>query len=98
PSPPGTCAKFVGAQHDHADSPRYDPVQFVAAPFDVAEHGAMPDDPDRHSHGQRSADDVWSAFDRPGPELAGDNGLPLTNLAVHGVRAPPSAAPRAVAA
>ena len=39
----------------------------------------MPDDPDRHSYDQRSADDVWIAFGRPSPGRGGD-ALPLTNL------------------
>jgi hypothetical protein len=39
----------------------------------------MPDDPDRRSHDQRSADDVRIAFDRPNPGRGGD-ALPLTNL------------------
>jgi hypothetical protein len=39
----------------------------------------MPDDSDRRSHDQRSADDVRIAFGWPSPGRGGD-ALPLTNL------------------
>jgi hypothetical protein len=39
----------------------------------------MPDDPDRRSYDQRSADDVRIAFGRPSPRRGGD-ALPMTNL------------------
>jgi hypothetical protein len=39
----------------------------------------MPDDPDRRSYDQRSADNVRIAFDRPNPGR-GVDALPLINL------------------
>ena len=54
-------------------------LQSVGAAFDAAEHGLVPDDPDRRSHDQRSADDVRIAFGRASPGHGGD-ALPLTNL------------------
>jgi hypothetical protein len=45
----------------------------------------MRDDPDRYPHHHGSADDVRSAFERPGPGRGGD-ALPLINLEKRDVR------------
>jgi hypothetical protein len=74
----------IGARHNAGASPHA--LQSVGAAFDAAEHGPMPDDPDRCPDDQRSADDVRIAFGRPSPRRGGD-ALPMTNLEACDVRA-----------
>ena len=69
--------EWIGPRSDADTFPHA--LQSVGAAFDAAEHGPLPDDPDRCPDDQWSADDVRIAFDWPNPGRGGD-ALPLTNL------------------
>jgi hypothetical protein len=69
--------EWIGARSD-ADTLSH-ALQSIGAAFDAAEYGPLPDDPDRRSYDQWSADDVRIAFDWPNPRRGGD-ALPLSNL------------------